>query len=53
MATLSPRLSDALLLEVDLLADRTGIGRAESVRRALVRRNVVDDARLMGGRWQI
>jgi predicted transcriptional regulator len=37
MATLSLRLSDELLSEVDLLADSMGIGRAEYVRQALIR----------------
>ena len=52
MATLSLRLSDELLSEVDLLADSMGIGRAEYVRRALVRMKVDTEATRLRRRLQ-
>jgi hypothetical protein len=47
MATLSLRLSDEMLSEVDSLAGSMGIGRAEYVRQALVRmKTATESARL-------
>ena len=52
MATLSLRLSDELLSEVDLLADSMGIGRAEYIRRALVRMKADTEAARLRKRLQ-
>lgn len=52
MATLSLRLSDELLSEVDLLADSMGIGRAEYIRRALVRMKAETEAARLRKRLQ-
>jgi len=52
MATLSLRLSDELLSEVDLLADSLGIGRAEYIRRALVRMKAETEAARLRKRLQ-
>ncbi len=52
MATLSLRLSDEQLSEVDALADSMGIGRAEYVRRALVRMKAHTEAARLRRRLQ-
>ena len=52
MATLSLRLSDELLSEVDTLADSMGIGRAEYVRQALLRMKAETEATRLRKRLQ-
>ena len=52
MATLSLRLSDELLSEVDLLANSMGIGRAEYIRQALVRMKAEMEAARLRKRLQ-
>ena len=52
MATLSLRLSDELLSEVDTLADSLGIGRAEYIRQALKRMKTDTEAGRLRKRLQ-
>ena len=52
MATLSLRLPDELLMEVDYQAQSLGIGRAEYVRRALIQMRAETEARRLRKRLQ-